>query len=64
VQHLEQCSTFESLYIQSISIPMDFFIEEDNIWTAASDGDLKQVKKLIASGVNVNGQDDSGYSPM
>jgi hypothetical protein len=43
---------------------MDFFIEEDNIWTAASDGDLKQVKKLIASGVNVNGQDDSGYSPM
>jgi ankyrin repeat protein len=43
---------------------MDFFVEPDNIWVAASDGNLKDVQKLIASGVNVNAQDEYGYSPL
>ena len=44
---------------------MDFFIEADNIWTAASNGDLEQVKKWIeVEGVDVNAQDEYGYSPL
>ena len=44
---------------------MDFFLEEDNIWTAASDGNLTQVQKLIEQkGINMNAQDESGYSAL
>jgi len=43
---------------------MDFFNEPDNIWVAASDGNLVEVKKLVESGVQVNSQDEYGYSPL
>lgn len=43
---------------------MDFFVEPDNIWVAASDGNLSDIKKLIASGIDVNAQDEYGYSPL
>ena len=39
--------------------------EEDNIWIAASDGDLNRVKKyLINNNNNANDQDENGYSPL
>ena len=38
--------------------------EKANIWVAASDGDLSRVKQLLVEGVDVNAQDDSGYSPL
>ncbi len=38
--------------------------EGDNIWCAASDGDINRVLSLISSGVDVNSQDETGYSPM
>ena len=45
---------------------MEFVHSEDgeNIWIAASDGDIKRVMQLIDQGVSVNIQDDHGYSPM
>jgi hypothetical protein len=44
---------------------MDFFIEPDNIWTSASNGDLQQVKKWIEEqGMDVNAQDEYGYSAL
>jgi ankyrin repeat protein len=36
----------------------------DNIWVAASNGDIERVRFLLASGVSVNAQDEYGYSPM
>jgi hypothetical protein len=36
----------------------------DNIWCAASDGDISRVASLLSSGVDVNTQDEAGYSPM
>ena len=43
----------------------DFGIELENIWTAASDGDVDRVKELIEiEGVNPNAQDENGYSPL
>jgi hypothetical protein len=36
----------------------------DNIWIASSNGDISRVQQLLNEGVNVNGQDDTGYSPM
>lgn len=36
----------------------------DNIWTAASDGELEKVKGYLASGIDVNAQDETGYSPL
>ncbi|KAF9182436.1 hypothetical protein BGZ51_004740 [Haplosporangium sp. Z 767] len=36
----------------------------NNIWLAASDGDLAAVKKFIAEGVSINAQDEFGYSPL
>ena len=36
----------------------------ENIWIAASDGDINRVKQLISQGISVNIQDDHGYSPM
>jgi ankyrin repeat protein len=36
----------------------------ENIWCAASDGDVARVTALLSSGVDVNTQDESGYSPM
>jgi ankyrin repeat protein len=41
--------------------------EEDlnvNIFTAAGDGHLDVVQRLVAGGVGVNAQDDFGYSPL
>jgi hypothetical protein len=41
--------------------------EEDlneNIFTAAGDGHLDVVQRLVAGGVSVNAQDDFGYSPL
>jgi hypothetical protein len=48
---------------------MDFIFkgqayEEENIWTAASDGDMARVQVLLGEGVDVNTQDETGYSPM
>lgn len=37
---------------------------ETNIWISASDGDIEAVKGFIASGVDVNAQDESGYSAL
>ena len=36
----------------------------DNIWIASSNGDISRVQQLLTEGINVNGQDDTGYSPM
>lgn len=36
----------------------------ENIWISSSDGDIKRVKELVASGVNINAQDEYGYSPL
>ncbi|KAF9971753.1 hypothetical protein BGZ73_005224 [Actinomortierella ambigua] len=35
-----------------------------NIWIAASDGDLEAVKKFIAGGSSVNAKDEYGYTPL
>jgi len=43
---------------------MSAFTEEENIWTAASDGDLERVKVLLSQGISVNALDENGYSPM
>lgn len=36
----------------------------NNIWTAASDGELEKVKGFVAQGMDVNAQDETGYSPL
>jgi len=36
----------------------------ENIFIAASDGDLARVQQLIGEGTSVNAQDESGYSPL
>lgn len=36
----------------------------DNIWIASSNGDITRVQQLLDQGVDVNVQDDAGYSPM
>ena len=36
----------------------------ENIWTAASDGKIELVKSIINTGVSINSQDETGYSPM
>ena len=37
----------------------------ENIWTASSDGDLERVQHLLEKeGVDVNAQDEHGYSPI
>jgi hypothetical protein len=37
----------------------------ENIWVAASDGDLARVSELVESGgASVNAQDENGYSPI
>jgi len=38
--------------------------EGENIWTAASDGDIDRVRELIESGMSPNAQDEAGYSPL
>lgn len=38
--------------------------EGENIWCAASDGDMARVTALLSQGIDVNAQDDTGYSPM
>ena len=35
-----------------------------NIWVASSDGNIERVKALLSEGVDVNAQDESGYSPI
>jgi ankyrin repeat protein len=36
----------------------------ENIWIAASDGDIQQVQSFLEQGVNINAQDEFGYSPL
>jgi hypothetical protein len=36
----------------------------DNIWIAASNNDIARVQKLLAEGISINSQDETGYSPM
>lgn len=36
----------------------------DNIWCASSDGDIIRVRELLDCNINVNVQDETGYSPM
>ena len=46
---------------------MEFLDNEgpENIWVASSDGDITRVQEILSPGlVNVNQQDDNGYSPM
>ena len=38
--------------------------EDGNIFTAAGDGQLAVVQRLVAGGVSVNAQDSFGYSPL
>ncbi len=39
--------------------------EVENIWVSASDGDLARVSHLVEKeGIDVNAQDESGYSPI
>ena len=38
--------------------------EEPNIWVAASDGDLSRVKQFLQEGVDINAQDENGYSAL
>ncbi|GAA5861257.1 hypothetical protein JCM8547_008535 [Rhodosporidiobolus lusitaniae] len=35
-----------------------------NIWTAAGEGDVQQVQRLVESGVSPNDQDQHSYSPI
>ena len=37
---------------------------EDNIWISSSDGDIRNVIKYLSSVVNINSQDEYGYSPL
>lgn len=36
----------------------------ENIWISCADGDINRVKELLASGIHVDAQDDTGYSPL
>ena len=36
----------------------------ENIWVAASDGDLDRVRQLLTRGVAVNARDELGYNPL
>lgn len=36
----------------------------ENIWIAASDGDIEHVQKFLEHGININAQDEFGYSPL
>lgn len=38
--------------------------QKENIWIAASDGDIFRVKELIEEGVSPNAKDEYGYTPM
>lgn len=38
--------------------------EAANIWVASSDGDMARVKELLSEGVDVNAQDEAGYSAL
>ena len=43
----------------------DFVAGDENIWVAASDGDLDRVRHLVeVEGISVNVQDEAGYSPL
>lgn len=42
----------------------DYDSSNDNIWIAASNGDIERVKELLQSGIAINSQDETGYSPM
>ena len=37
---------------------------DTNIWVAASDGHLASVQRFVAEGVDIDSQDDNGYSPL
>ncbi len=36
----------------------------DNIWVACTNGDIGKVTEFLASGVNINAQDEYGFSPV
>lgn len=36
----------------------------DNIWVAASDGDINKVKQFVKDGVSVNAKDENEYTPL
>lgn len=36
----------------------------ENIWIAASEGDIARIQTLLVEGVSVNAQDETGYSAM
>ncbi|CAI5713663.1 unnamed protein product [Hyaloperonospora brassicae] len=36
----------------------------ENVWTAASDGDLESVTAFLASGGDVNAKDENGYTAL
>ena len=56
--------------IRSVNLTMNFLNavvnseEPDNVFIAASDGNLDAVKQFVESGINVNSQDETGYSPL
>lgn len=44
-----------------------FLAEEDqfdNIWVACTNGDIQKVTAFLASGIDVNSQDEVGFSPI
>ncbi len=47
---------------------MSSFAEEvdqfDNIWVASTNGDINKVSEFLANGINVNAQDEYGFSPI
>ena len=47
-----------------MSAIVDQSSEKENIWIASSDGDITRVIELLSSGVNINAQDEYGYSPL
>lgn len=38
--------------------------EFDNIWVACTNGDVNKVSEFLASGIDINAQDEAGFSPI
>ena len=38
--------------------------EFDNIWVACTNGDVNKVSEFLANGIDINAQDEAGFSPI
>ena len=36
----------------------------ENVWTAASDGDIEEIERYVASGGDIDAQDEHAYTPL